>query len=95
MEGFGVSKNVAKAEASLLRAAKKGNGQSNFQLFMLYSTIDEKKDLVKAYRQLMKAVTRGVTYFDQLHSFFKENYDLLAPVFCEIRAPPESVDRND
>lgn len=95
MEGFGVARNVEKAEANLLRAAKAGNGQSNFQLFMLYSTVEEKKDLVKAYRQLNKSVSRGVTYFDQLHSFFKENFDVLAPIFCELRAPPASVDRSD
>ena len=77
MEGFGVPKNLEKAETLLQRAAKMGNGQSNFQLFMLYSTCDEKKDIVKAYRQLTKAVTLGVTYFDQLHSFFKENQDAL------------------
>ena len=47
----------------LLRAAKLGNGQSNFQLFMLYC-MEEKKDLVAAYKQLFKAVSRGVTYFD-------------------------------
>jgi hypothetical protein len=79
----------------LLKAAKMGNAQSSFQLFMLYSTVEEKKDLVKAYKQLFKSVMRGVTYFDQLHSFFKENFAVLAPVFCELRAPPASVDRSD
>lgn len=82
MEGFGVAANLDKAEAMLLRAAKMGNGQSNFQLFMLYSTCEEKKDVVKAYKQLTKAVFRGVTFFDQLHAFFKEHFDALAPVFC-------------
>ena len=95
MEGFGVARNLDKAEQMLLKAAKAGNGQSNFQLFMLYSTVEEKKDLVKAYQQLTKAVNRGVTYFDQLHSFFKENYDVLAPAFFALRPPPESVDRSD
>ena len=96
MEGFGVAKNLDKAEEMLLRAAKMGNGQSNFQLFALYSGSDEsKRDVVKAYRQLTKAVTRGVTYFDQLHAYFKENFEVLGPVFCEIRNPPETVDRND
>ena len=33
MEGFGVAKNLGKAEEMLLKAAKMGNGQSNFQLF--------------------------------------------------------------
>ena len=50
MEGFGVARNVDKAEEMLLSAAKLGNAQSNFQLFMLYSNVEEKKDLVKAYR---------------------------------------------
>ena len=96
MEGFGVAKNLDKAEEMLLRAAKMGNGQSNFQLFALYSGSDERKrDVVKAYRQLTKAVTRGVTYFDQLHAYFKENFEVLGPVFCEIRKPPETVDRTD
>lgn len=62
---------------------------------MLYSTCDEKKDLVKAYKQLFKAVTRGVTYFDQLHAYFKENIDALSATFCEISAIPATVDRND
>ena len=66
MEGFGVAANLDKAEICLLQAAKAGNAQSNFQLFQLYSTVEEKKDPVKAYKQIWKAVTRGVTYFDQL-----------------------------
>lgn len=78
-----------------MRAAKQGNGQSNFQLFMLYSKSEGKIDLVKAYRQLLKAVNRGVTYFDQLHTFFKENYAALKDTFCSIRNPPATVDRND
>ena len=31
---------------------------------MLYSKYEEKKDLVKAYKQLTTAVQRGVTYFE-------------------------------
>lgn len=51
MEGFGVARNLDKAETMLLKAAKMGNGQSNFQLFTLYSGEDaSKKDPVKAYR---------------------------------------------
>lgn len=95
MEGYGVSKNLDKAEAMLIKAAKKGNGQSNFQLFTLYSTVEVKKDPVKAYRQIIKAVNNGVTFFDQMHAYFKENIEVLGPVFCEFRAPPSSVDRSD
>ena len=54
MEGFGVTENLDKAEGMLIKAAKMGNGQSNFQLFLLYSGNEEKnaakKDPVKAYR---------------------------------------------
>ena len=95
MEGFGVVRNLNKAEELLLKAAKQGNAQSNFQLFQLYSTIEEKKDPVAAYRQIWKAVTRGVTYFDQLHAYFKENYAVLSEVFCEICTVPAVVDRTD
>ena len=37
----------------------------------------------------------GVTFFDQLSQFFKDNYDELLPVFCEIRKPPETVDQSN
>ena len=64
MEGFGVSKNYDKAIKLLNEAAKMGNAQSNFQLFLLYSQVEEKKDIVLAYKHLNKAVCRGVTFFD-------------------------------
>lgn len=95
MEGFGVTENLDTAEQYLIKAAKMGNGQSNFQLFMLYSKREGKIDLANAYRQLYKAVIHGVTYFDQLHAFFNENFAALKDVFCEIRAPPATIDRND
>ena len=49
--------------------------------------MEEKKDVVKAYKCLTKAVTRGVTYFDELNKFFKDNYDVLAPYYLETRKP--------
>jgi TPR repeat protein len=36
-EGFGVTKNVKKAIEYLKKAADAGNGQSMYQLFMIYS----------------------------------------------------------
>lgn len=63
-EGFGVPKNLDKAVTLLNEAAKGGNGQSNFQLFLLHSQVEEKKDVVLAYKNLCKAVTKGVTFFD-------------------------------
>jgi len=50
---------------------------------------------VKAYQQLIKAVNRGVTFFDELHAYFKENQAALTDTFCTIRAPPATVDRTD
>jgi TPR repeat protein len=44
MEGFGVPKDLKKAEKNLKEAYKMGNGQSAFQLFLLYCS-GEKKDL--------------------------------------------------
>lgn len=38
MEGFGVSQNLDKAEELLLKATKAGNGQSAYQLFIMYSS---------------------------------------------------------
>ena len=87
MEGFGVPKNLDKAIKLLTEAAKMGNGQSHFQLFLLYSQVEEKKDVVLAYKHLNKAVTRGVTFFDQMNAYFKANYDVLAPVFLETKKP--------
>ena len=87
MEGFGVPKNLDKAIGLLTEAAKMGNGQSHFQLFLLYSQVEEKKDVVLAYKHLNKAVTRGVTFFDQMNAYFKANYDVLAPVFLETKKP--------
>ena len=87
MEGFGVSKNLDKAIDLLTQAAKMGNAQSSFQLFMLYSQVEEKKDPVLAYKNLSQAVTRGVTFFDQMNAYFKEHYDVLAPVFLETKKP--------
>jgi hypothetical protein len=46
----------------------------------------------KAYIFMHKAVTRGVTFFDQMHNYFKENYDVLMPVFIEMKKPPTTVD---
>lgn len=82
-EGFGIPRNLDKAVKFLNEAAKAGNAQSNFQLFLIHSTVPEKEDTVLAYNHLWKAVSRGITFFDQLSKFFTDNYDKLAPVFIE------------
>jgi len=85
MEGFGVSQNLDKSEALLLKAYKAGNAQSAYQLFVLYSTMGTKKNTVKAYRFLNKAVNMGVTHFEAMNKYFKEHYEILQPVFAAIR----------
>ena len=90
MEGFGVPQDFAKAEEFLKKATKLGNGQSAFQLFLLYCS-EEKKNVPQAYKYLTKAVVMGVTFFDQMHRFFCENYEVLAPVYIEMKKPPSSV----
>jgi hypothetical protein len=53
--------------------------------------MEGKKDIAKAYRYLNKAMTLGVTNFEQMNAFFRENFDVLAPVFAEIRKPPQDM----
>lgn len=71
-----------------------GNGQSAFQLFMLYCD-KEKKDLKLAYKYLFKACLMGVTFFDQMQRFFIENYDAVVPMYLELKKPHESLNTGD
>ena len=86
-EGFGVSRNLDKAIELLQRAAKMGNAQSDFQLFLLYSREEEKKNPVLAYKHLSRAVAMGITFFDQMQEYFKDNYEALAESFLKIKKP--------
>jgi len=47
-----------------------------------------KNDIAKAYIYLNKATTLGVTNFEQMNTFFRDNFEILAPVFAKIRTPP-------
>mmetsp|Transcript_11751 Transcript_11751/g.8192 ORF Transcript_11751/g.8192 Transcript_11751/m.8192 type:complete len:129 (-) Transcript_11751:757-1143(-) len=91
-EGFGVAKNIPKSIELLKKSAKAGNGQSCFQLYLVYSKEEEVRDNKIAYKYLIKAVESGVTYFDQMNLFFKEHQKELTPVFIECRNLPSSVD---
>lgn len=71
--GFGVSKNVDKAIEYLSRSAKEGNGQSQFQLYLIHKDEEGYKDVKKAYYFLEKAILNGVSNFDQLQLLFTEN----------------------
>jgi TPR repeat protein len=84
-----------KAEALLLQAQKAGNAQSAYQLHILYSTMVGKKNTVKAYRFLNKAVCMGVTHFEAMNNYFKANFEILSPVFAEIRKPPQEMNSRE
>ena len=93
MEAHGVSKNLEKSESMLIKAHKAGNAQSAYQLFLLYSTMEPKKDAVKAYQYLTKAVLLGVTYFEKMTAFFKEHFTVLAPVFLALKGYTDVVEQ--
>jgi len=64
--GFGVPKNLTKAVEYLTRSAKTGNGQSCYQLAILY--INEEgdfKNIKKAYSYFEKAILYGVSFFEE------------------------------
>jgi len=86
-EGFGVSKNLDKAVDYLTKAAAAGNGQSYYQLYIIHSGKEgqdsSRKNAEVAYNNLMDGIIRGVTYFDEAITFFKENYDVLAPLYVK------------
>lgn len=92
-EGFGVSKNLKTAIEYLTKAAAAGNGQSMYQLFLIYSGKEDSslKDAEKAYEYLMLAIFNGVTYFDEAVSFFVENYSVLGPLYVKSKNLPVEV----
>lgn len=91
--GFGVAKNLDKAIELLTRACKQGNGQSMYQLGCVY-TFEEAphRDLKKAYLIIEKAVLRGVSFFDEFHALFRDNYDELSPLFLASKKPTTLID---
>lgn len=57
----------------------------------MYSSMPTKKNTVKAYRFLNKSICLGVTHFDVISKFFAENFDILSPIFIEMRKPPAEM----
>jgi TPR repeat protein len=55
-EGFGVNKNVEKAIELLKSSGERGNGQSMYQLHLIYCSDEKHKDVKQAYVWLTKAV---------------------------------------
>ena len=64
-KGSGVDKNLDKAIEYLTLASKAGNCHADEDLFLLYSTEPEKKDIVKAYTHLVDGLENGVTKYAQ------------------------------
>lgn len=93
---FGVPKNLAKAVEYLTKSAKKGNGQSCYQLAVLYSNEEgEYLDYKKAYAYFEKALLNGVSLFDDFHGLFRANFDELAPIFLATKKPTTMIDKNN
>ena len=93
--GFGVSKNMEKSVEYLEKSAKLGNCQSCLQLATIHTQEEGFKDPKKAYYYLEKAVLNGVSNFDDLNHVFKENFELLAPVFLKNKSPSALVNKDD
>lgn len=52
---------------------------------------DDKKNPVVAYGHLMNALMNGITYFDELIQYFKDNYDVLAPEYIKQKKLPIEI----
>jgi hypothetical protein len=46
---------------------------------------------VIAYGHLMNALMNGITYFDELVQYFKDNYDVLAPEYIKQKKLPIDI----
>ena len=93
--GYGVARNIEKAIELLKRSSKVGNGQSSYQLYVIYSQEEGFKDARKAYYYLEKAIQYGVTMFDEFEKLFKDNFDELAQVFITNKKPSALVDKDN
>lgn len=66
-----------------------------YQLFIIHSGKEGQdasmKNAVKAYDHLMEAIINGVTFFDEAISYFKANYDELAPHYVKTKSLPVEV----
>lgn len=80
---FGVPKNIPRAIEYLLKASKQGNGQSAYQLAVIFLNEEGFIDIPRAYHFFEKALLTGVSFFDEFHGFFKEHFDTLSPIFLE------------
>jgi hypothetical protein len=80
----GTLKNVSASIPYFEKAAKLGNIQSNYELFLIHSgEFPEHKDVKKAYKHVRIAVESGVTAFDKYQEFFKNNVEELGETFIK------------
>lgn len=64
-------------------------------MYIIYSNEAEFKDAKKAYTNLIKAIHRGVSCFNELSVLFKENVDELAALFVASRPPSALIDKDN
>ena len=60
-----MSKNIEKAIEYFKKAHKVGNCMSSYHLYLIYGKEETFKDVKLAYYYLEKAITSGVTAFDE------------------------------
>jgi TPR repeat protein len=93
---FGVPKNLPKAVEYLTKAAKRGNGQSCYQLACLYANEEgEYLDIKKSYAFFEKALLYGVSMFDEFHGLFRAHFDVLAPIFLTVKKPTTMINKDN
>jgi hypothetical protein len=81
MECHGVAMNLDKSEAMLLKAHKWATPSQHFSYFCYTAQWNQKRILKKLTFISTKQFCLA-DFFRQHDEFFKENFDLLAPVFC-------------
>lgn len=93
--GYGVARNVEKSIQYLTKSAKAGNGQSSYELFVIFSQEEGFKDPVKAYLYLQDAILTGLTFFDIFNQYFKDNYDQLSKIFIEKKMATTKLNKDN
>jgi hypothetical protein len=46
---------------------------------------------VKAYNWLFKALVNGITYFEEIVQFFKDEFDAVAPEYVKAKKLPIEI----
>lgn len=92
---FGIPKNLDKAIEYLSKSARVGNGQSCYQLALIYCEDSPHRDFKKAYHFYEKALLAGVSMFDGFQALFVEHFDELSPIFLAKKKPSALIDKTN